>query len=259
MPEVPETTIMTDQLRNKFLHSLLLSITILSGRYRTHGLPAGLHELRASLPQEIKKINNKGKFVYIVLNNKHTIWITLGLTGHLTTNKSPKYARIQFKTNHGSFYLNDMRNFGTLVPNKTLTQLHNKLESLGPDPLTNNFTFKEFQKQFQKQLRINPRQSIATLLLKQNFVAGIGNYLRSEIIYDLRLHPLTPIQEISSHSLFKSIKKIARQSYKHQQNHGLHTYDFKVYKRKKDPYNNPINSLKIGTRTVWFVPSIIKY
>ncbi len=61
------------------------------------------------------------------------------------------------------------------------------LASLGPDALDPALD----EKALRAHLR-NPRfarSDLATLLLRQDFVAGIGNYLRSEVLHVARLHP----------------------------------------------------------------------
>lgn len=60
------------------------------------------------------------------------------------------------------------------------------------------------------------RRSLAALYLDQSFVAGIGNYLRSEILFDAAIHPwtrpvdLTPAQR---RRLARSTLAISRRSY----------------------------------------------
>ena len=61
------------------------------------------------------------------------------------------------------------------------------------------------------------RKNLAAILLDQTFLAGIGNYLRSEILFFARIHPearmaeLTPAQRLA---LAKAAINITRQSYR---------------------------------------------
>jgi endonuclease-8 len=64
---------------------------------------------------------------------------------------------------------------------------HPYLARLGPDPLLSTTTADVVRAHL--DTRRFQRRSLATLLLDQSFLAGVGNYLRSEILYFSRLHP----------------------------------------------------------------------
>lgn len=240
MPEGPEVTKMTDELRQKFKGSILENITILSGRYTKSHFPL------IYKTGKIIDICNHGKFIWLKLADNKYIWLTLGLTGYFTFRLS-KYARIKFETSNGVFYLDDLRNFGTI---RFKRDVNSKLEQLGPDPLKSKFTYQNFINTFNKQ---NPRKKIAIALLDQKFIAGIGNYLRAEILYKCKINPYTQMQSIETSQkkcLFSAIKYISRKSYKGPK------IKFKVYRQKYDPYGNVIKAEKIKDRTIWWVPQV---
>jgi endonuclease VIII len=61
------------------------------------------------------------------------------------------------------------------------------------------------------------RKSLASLLLDQGFLAGIGNYLRSEILFVARIHPSARIADLDLSkrvSLAKAALDLTRQSYR---------------------------------------------
>jgi endonuclease-8 len=61
------------------------------------------------------------------------------------------------------------------------------------------------------------RKALAPLLLDQGFLAGIGNYLRSEILFVARISPLARVADLSveqRHSLARAALSITRQSYR---------------------------------------------
>jgi len=61
------------------------------------------------------------------------------------------------------------------------------------------------------------RKSLAAILLDQGFLAGIGNYLRSEILFDARIHPAARIADLDVPkrlSLAKAALDLTRQSYR---------------------------------------------
>ena len=61
------------------------------------------------------------------------------------------------------------------------------------------------------------RKSLAALLLDQGFLAGIGNYLRSEILFVARIHPAARIADLSAARrlrLAEAALNLTRQSYR---------------------------------------------
>ncbi len=64
---------------------------------------------------------------------------------------------------------------------------HPFLSQLGPDVLDQSVTVEQVSKRFQDQ-RFR-RRSLTSLLLDQHFLCGLGNYLRSEILFVARIHP----------------------------------------------------------------------
>lgn len=253
MPELPEVTIMTENIASSFKKCELTKIKVVSGKYKTKSL-----DLHTFKPGIITDVRNKGKFIYFVLNNNITIWITLGLTGELSTNRDSAFSRIVFKTSCGNIYFNDMRNFGT-VSIHDHTALQRKLHRLGPDPLYEFFPYITFINQYNRQ---NQKQKIGDVLLKQDFVAGIGNYLRAEILYDAKISPHKQLKDISSSllkRLYQSIVNIIKASYKYQKKHGLHTYPFKIYRQRFDPEGYPIIGEPFkNKRTMWWSPEALK-
>ncbi len=179
MPEGPEVTLMVDKLRGRFVNTTLKKVIFVSGRYVRHGPPKRYKSFINSLPSKIQNIENKGKFVWITLDDNWTIWLTLGMTGHLQL-RPTKYERIKFETVKGKeesvFYLNDMRNFGTINFCPDPSVLIDKLNKLGPFPLVDKIT----KKQFINIVRGKRKQTdkIGDVLMDQRMISGIGNYIR---------------------------------------------------------------------------------
>ncbi|MGB3765826.1 MAG: endonuclease VIII [Phormidesmis sp.] len=96
-------------------------------------------------------------------------------------------------------------------------ETHPFLSQLGPDVLSKKLTAKQLQASLLSKK--HHRRRLANLYLDQHFLAGIGNYLRSEILFVARLHPkLRPIDCTEEQLLVLADASIAiaRQSYKHK-------------------------------------------
>ena len=92
---------------------------------------------------------------------------------------------------------------------------HPYLSKLGPDVLDDSVTPDRIVDQFTASRFW--RRRLTSLLLDQQFLAGLGNYLRSEILFVARVHPsLRPVdcspQQIRQ--LAEASLELARQSYR---------------------------------------------
>ena len=94
---------------------------------------------------------------------------------------------------------------------------HPFLSKLGPDVLSKGLQPETLVAALQSKKHY--RRRLSTLYLDQHFLAGIGNYLRSEILFVARLHPqLRPMDcsEAQLQGLAKASIEIAYQSYKYK-------------------------------------------
>ena len=62
---------------------------------------------------------------------------------------------------------------------------HPEIRTLGPDPLSTA----TFHDDFPYRLRQNPGRTVASALLDQGIVAGLGNVLKCEILFSMRFAP----------------------------------------------------------------------
>ena len=86
------------------------------------------------------------------------------------------------------------------------------LSSLGPDilPYKGKFNSTEFMRRL--HLPQNRERAIGAALLDQQICAGIGNYLRAEILFSCRIDPYKRIEELSAKELKCLCSKIPAQA-----------------------------------------------
>jgi len=77
------------------------------------------------------------------------------------------------------------------------------LASLGPDaipyPEDGPFNVREFNRRL--RLTANRKRAIGVVLLDQRIVAGLGNYLRAEVLFDCRLDPWKTVSSLTRNEL----------------------------------------------------------
>ena len=134
--------------------------------------------------QKITGFDRRGKYLIIELD-VHNIIIHLRMTGRIdiTANETPKYTTVAILFDNGKkLCLIDYRKFGRVWTTKNVKDV---VGHLGIEPLSSQFTAKKLEKLLEKRTgRIKP------LLLNQQFIAGIGNYLADEILFKASIHPL---------------------------------------------------------------------
>lgn len=92
---------------------------------------------------------------------------------------------------------------------------HPYLAKLGPDALDSALEAQSLELR-QAEPRF-ARRALAALLLDQSFVAGLGNYLRSEICFEARLHPVRrpiDLSAVERRRLARAILRIPRRAYR---------------------------------------------
>jgi formamidopyrimidine-DNA glycosylase len=89
------------------------------------------------------------------------------------------------------------------------------LSTLGPDALPYHGPFNRAE--FLRRLLEYKVETIGAALLNQRIVAGLGNYLRAEILFNCKLNPWLTVGELSERHftcLSKTIPRLARDAYK---------------------------------------------
>ena len=290
MPEVVEVRKYADFLNKILKNKNIIEINILQGRYKKYGPFERYNQLKDKLPIKVLDIKTKGKFLYFILEDDYYIFSTLGLRGGWTYKLNEKYQfttlvnnsykknalnhlNVEFKIDKGSIYYFDMLSFGTLKIVIGKDQLNKKLNSLAPDIM--DITLDLFINQITK--KNNLEKPIGNVLMNQKVISGIGNYLRSDILWLSHISPFTLVKNIDLIELKKIYKNallLTWGEYNYEEGLKLKKFnkkdklpkdydrEFFVYNQKLDIYDNPIikEELYEGSqkRFIYWVKSIQK-
>ncbi len=316
MPEVVEIKKYSIFLKKILKNKYITKITIKKGRYKTHGPFPLYKKINKILPLKVIDIKTKGKFLYFILENSYYIFSTLGLHGgwtyckkdnknkknkknktkkfifpklidYISNNKMQQYEKIalnnlniqiDIKNSPYTLYFYDSLSFGTFKIVTNQQELEKKLRTIGPDILDKDTTFHIFLNAINGKLTKKIKsQPIGLLLMNQKVISGIGNYLRSDILWLSRISPfrkvstLTPIElkkiyenarlltwgeyDKSRAIKYKIIKKSSKLPKDYNRN-------FFVYKETEDIYGNKVikDELYEGSykRFIYWVPKLQK-
>ena len=185
--------------------------------------------------QLITEVQTKGKGMLIRFDNSLSIYSHNQLYGKWMIRQAYNYPetkrqlRLAIHNQDKSALLYSASDIEVLDPSEIA--VHPFLSRLGLDVLDDRTTPKKVEARLQDKSFI--RRRFTSLLLDQRFLAGLGNYLRSEILFVARVHPtLRPFDcnESQISALSKAAIAIPRQSY---QTEGI-TNDLKLVKKLKD-------------------------
>lgn len=190
----------------------------------------------------------------------------------------------------------DQRNFGTIQFTENISELDKKINKLAPDILKTNMTDSNLIIMINKLIdKYNSKKNkkdlniVKVLMDQELLVSGIGNYLVAEILYDAKINPHRSILSLNDNeikTLAHSMRAIPKYAY-YDNNSGymeyfksfmtkhsdridkgifpnfhsdikpLKDFKFKVYQKKKDPYDNEvINDVIVKNRTIHWVPTV---
>jgi DNA-formamidopyrimidine glycosylase len=265
MPEGPEVKRMAYKLSRLMTNKKLLTVNILSGRYKIHEPPKNYSSFISELPSKVSKVFVKGKFIYVLFENNFYMWNTLGMTGKWSTKKN-KYSHVEFIFKNTKIYFNDIRNFGTLRFSFNPKSIQHKLTIIGPDILELDTNEKYLLSRLQN---IKTDKPIGELLLHQNLISGIGNYLRADILWYAKLSPYRKLKSLTNKNwttLYNSIIQLAWFNYDFEKGLKLKKFknieffkkyiniDFFIYQRDSDIYGNEVVRETLRLRTIHWCP-----
>ncbi|MEM8810588.1 MAG: endonuclease VIII [Cyanobacteria bacterium P01_G01_bin.38] len=170
--------------------------------------------------RQVKAVKTRGKAMLIHFDNDLSIYSHNQLYGVWMVRKAQDYPntnrqlRLAIHTPKKSALLYSASDIEVLTPPEILT--HPFLKNLGPDALDPTLRPTNILERLHASK--HHRRQFATLFLDQHFLAGIGNYLRSEILFVAQLHPrLRPVDCTTEQleNLAEAAIAIPYQSYKY--------------------------------------------
>lgn len=273
MPEGPEASFLATYINERFQGHSLASVEILSGRYKNHGPPSNYSAFVSSMPLRLEKVVKKGKVLFFYFSKGWYMMVRLGMTGWwYVQGDEPtwKYMRpnIVFhfpnnKTTHPLIF-SDFRNFGTLTITKDKSVISKELNSLANDVMSSGWSAKDMIRVITAYPK-RRHQAVEDAIMNQHFfVSGVGNYLKSEVLYEARMAPSRPLESLSPLELtrlFLSAKRVARRMFNVLLNGNDDQYiaTMKIYRKQRDPYGNKVESYVASNgRTTFWVPKLQK-
>lgn len=269
MPEGPEIRIAADQLAAALVGRLAKEVWFAFEQLKKYeSLLSG---------EEVTAVTSRGKAILTQFGNGYTIYSHNQLYGKwrvrrayhfLDTNWQLRLAIHNDKKSALLYSASDIE----VWPDGELEE-HPFLRKLGPDLLDEATTVAQVGSRFtDKKFK---RRRLTSLLLDQGFLAGLGNYLRSEILFCARVHPDRRPVDCSAdqlEALANAAVSITRQSYRSkgitndltlanqlkESGQRYAAYRFWVFNREGRPCRHcqtPIIKTEKGGRRLYYCPT----
>jgi formamidopyrimidine-DNA glycosylase len=147
--------------------------------------------------QTIQDIHRRGKYICITLDHDYLV-VHLRMTGRLYVTPFRKGGDpwVHFSLalqEAGYLAFSDARKFGRVYLTSSLAFLE---EKLGPEPL-------ELEPEAFKNILRGSRRSVKAFLLDQKQLAGVGNIYADEALFQARIHPEHPVDELTNRKRMK--------------------------------------------------------
>lgn len=195
MPELPEVEQARRYLERNALDRRIFSVDLFDeGVLQDIDAEAFRQELAG---RTMTTAGRRGKQMFIGLDDGAFLTIHLGMTGDLIVDKdasTPRYTRIAFRFEGGmSLFYSDQRKFGAVGIVGSVEQFVSE-HKLGPDALCIN------RSDFIERVS-GHKKAIKSVLLDQSVLSGMGNLYADEVLFQVRLHPMTRADSLSRRKL----------------------------------------------------------
>ena len=193
--------------------------------------------------ETVQAVNRRAKYLVLPLSSGETLLMHLGMSGWFevdVTREEPEDARhdhVVFHMSSGAVVtFNDPRRFGFMdVIAKGRLAAHPALSTLGPEPLSSQFTAAALARGCRGR-----KTSLKAALLDQKVVAGLGNIYAVEALHAAGLSPFREASTIATASgaptpaarrLAPAVKDVLREAIA-RQSRAYRSSRFRVYDRE---------------------------
>ncbi|WP_128547877.1 Fpg/Nei family DNA glycosylase [Larkinella soli] len=267
MPELPEVEIYRRYLETSSLHQPIEAIEVEDFKLLTTDLST-LQE--ALIGHSFTGTSRVGKNLFVLTNapGKVIVHMHFGMTGDLEYYHSsitrPKYARIVFHFRNGF-------NLGFICPRKfeRIGLIHDidtylAQKKIGKDGL--EIRLSELTARIRRKKAL-----IKPVLMDQSTVAGLGNWIVDEVLFQARVHPEKRTESLTDaeiEALHDAIRLVLTTAIRHEATYRDFPIGFLIHVREWDdsPYDDVeahkfcprcgtrIEKKEVGGRTTYFCP-----
>jgi len=258
MPELPDVEMTRRDLKRWLVGAIVTAAGTDDARLSRPASPRAF--ARALVGRTFERIERRGKWLRIGLDDGGTLFSHLGMTGEWVRVAigAPvvrfERARIDVALRRRAFSVRyvDARRFGRLLAvRKDIADW----TALGPDPLADGIDLDRFSKTLARG-----RRAVKEILMDQRVLAGVGNILATEGLWIARIDPRSPgnalLLPADARAIARGLQRaITRELADRKRSTDARIDSFFVYGRARQPCprcDAPLSSVVLGGRTTVF-------
>jgi len=257
MPELPEVNASKRYFDATSLHQKITSVEV-SDDHIIRNLDGTAFRQKLE-GQTFKQSYRRGKYLFGDLENGHSVLLHFGMTGRLKyysdLEDRPKHERFSFEFENGfRLGFNCPRKFARIRYLEDREAYIREIK-LGEDAL-------EISEDAFLELMNAKTGSIKGFLLKQEYLAGVGNLYADEICYRTKIHPASTVDQLNSDArrqIFVAMKDILNFAVSKNATYSEYPSDWLWHHREEEAQSpdgsGAIEKSKIAGRTSYFVPN----
>lgn len=259
MPELPDVEALVRRIHPQVIHRKILRVEVLSPPTVRHPDPVLFAKLLRG--RRFLAVRRRGKYILLQVDDGRTLVIHLRMTGDLVV--EPKGAprdpctRLALLLEGGKeVRFVDTRRLGhahLLRPEEM--GLLKGFSTLGPEPLAPGFTLAAFRRRLRGQ-----RGMLKPLLLRQDFLAGLGNIYADEVLFQAGLSPIRRVEELrpeEEKALYEAIRRVLREAVRSLVRGGEPGGELLPVREEDAPCprcGTPLEMRRVGGRSTYFCP-----
>lgn len=277
MPELPEVEVIRRDLEKeivgrKIRHAEVRNTKNAMRIVRRHPRRKDFEDQLAGA--KITRIDRRGKYLLIHLDNEKVLVVHLGMSGQLIKSKTSAefephtHVVINFMVGGQLRYV-DPRTFGEMfVTDPDELGTIKELQNLGHDPLEEAIPWQLFSETLGEK-----KMKLKALLMDQKFICGVGNIYSDEILFASGIRYDRPSEQLSSQEvrrLYRAVQEVLQDAIRHR---GTSAFDeqyrdlygeageyqqfLKVYQREGMPCRRcrtPIERARWSNRSTFYCP-----
>jgi formamidopyrimidine-DNA glycosylase len=272
MPELPEV-----ETTRRGIEPYVVGQTIREVIVRRHDLRQPVSPSLSTLAgRRVTSIGRRSKYLILSLDDATSLLIHLGMSGSLRIDhpddpfKKHDHIALTF-ANRRQLRFHDPRRFGIFLHLPAGDPFeHPLLQSLGPEPLGEDFNVKALASACAKRT-----SAIKLVIMDAKVVVGVGNIYASEALFRAGILPQTPANKISKPRLARLVEAIRAvltasieaggttlRDFLHSDGQpGYFVQRLNVYDRKGEPCRKcgtPIRHAVLGQRSTYWCPKCQK-
>jgi formamidopyrimidine-DNA glycosylase len=213
MPELPDVEGFRRYLGRYAKGRRIEAVDVPSPDIVRNTTPQGLG--RALQGRRFTDTERQGKWLLAHTDDSAVLLMHFGMTGGLKWTGGAEndhiHDRVIFRMEGGALRYRNMRKLGGLWLALDGRETEALMGTLGPDALA-------LDRDGFEQALSRSRGRIKPALMNQKLLAGIGNELSDEILWQARIHPSRPVPELETRerrALYRAMQKVLKESIRH--------------------------------------------